>query len=63
MGQPPKLAHLQLNLSLIRPSKAAIPSDQQRELGRALAELLICAAQKHVEPQESEASNEPEAHR
>lgn len=63
MRQPPKLSHLQLNLSLTGLSKATVPNEQQRELELALPELLIRAAQEHLDPLESEASHEPETHR
>ena len=63
MRHAPKLSHLQLNLSLITASKAAVPNDQQRDLEIALADLLIRAAQEHLQLLESEGSDEPEAHR
>lgn len=48
MGQAPNSPDLQLNLSLIHPSKATVPSDQEKELEMALAELLIRAAENHT---------------
>lgn len=53
MRQAPNSSDLQLNLSLIHPNKATVPSGQQKELEMALAELLIRAAEDHVRSREN----------
>jgi hypothetical protein len=47
---------------LLNVSKVGMPDDQRRDLELALAELLISAAQKSIEPRESEGGNESETH-
>jgi hypothetical protein len=59
--KPSKLA--QLHLPLLNASKAAISDDKQRELARALVELLISAAQENEEAKTNGGGDEPEAHR
>lgn len=54
MTQAPKSPHLQLNLFLIQPSQTTVLGDPQKELETALAELLLRAAQEHVQRLENE---------
>jgi hypothetical protein len=63
MKQPAKSPHLQLNLSLLNVSAAAVPDDKQRVLTVALVELLISAAGESGERQANGGENESEAHR
>jgi hypothetical protein len=63
MKRPPKLSNLQLNLSLLNPPREVVPSEQQRELAHALADLLLRAAQQNVAPSDGEAGHESETNR
>lgn len=63
MKRPPKLSNQQLNLSLLNPPREVVPSEQQRELAQALADLLLRAAQQHVAPSDGEAGHESETNR
>jgi hypothetical protein len=63
MKQPAKSPHVQLNLSLLNVSPAAVPADKQRELTDALVEFLISAAGEVGERQANGGEDESEAHR
>jgi hypothetical protein len=63
MKQPAKSPHLQLNLSLLNVSAAAVPDDKQMELTVALVELLIGAAGESGEGKANGGENESQAHR
>jgi len=60
--QPAK-SSLQLNLSLLNVSAAAIPDDKQMELTVALVELLMSAAVEGVKTPANGGGDESEAHR
>lgn len=64
MKQQPKLNILQMNLPLLDLATAELPPDKQRDLGLALAELLLNAADTgSVRLSRGGEDDEPEADR
>lgn len=62
MKRPAEQSHLQLNLSLRNAAATTIPGDKQKELTRALVELLISAAVEGLPPQGNGGADESENH-
>jgi len=63
MKQPQPKQHLQFNLPLAETSSAEMPADKTDELVLALAELLLCAANKSLAPAATGGQDESEADR
>jgi ABC-type nitrate/sulfonate/bicarbonate transport system substrate-binding protein len=61
MKRPAMPQHLQFNLPLPEAPAATLPDQQQRELTRALVEMLVQAARKCVSHPAHGGGNEPEA--
>ena len=62
MKQQPQPLSIQFTLPLLKLESAQLPPERQRELVQALAELLLKAASKSVQPVKG-GDNESEAHR